>query len=219
MRSMESIDTSRAENSAAARWNACGPVGSTQCCWTARLPGGLDPHLVPMADDIGVPVILMSGHPDMMDRVPGVPRPCIQKPFSLTALLATIESVIAADEVGAPRKAASARPVSWLQRRDQRAGREWLGQEFLTGRRPLHPADEQHLEFRMQPPRLGGERDPVEARHRDVGDDHRYVRMPVQHLQPFLTVRAPIDVIAEILQHLGHGFADQRVIIDHQTNC
>ena len=33
----------------------------------------------------------MSGHPDMMDRVPGVSRPCIQKPFSLTALLATIE--------------------------------------------------------------------------------------------------------------------------------
>ena len=38
------------------------------------LPGGLDPHLVPMADDSGVPVILMSGHPDMMDRVPGVAR-------------------------------------------------------------------------------------------------------------------------------------------------
>ena len=50
------------------------------------LPGGLDPRLVPLADDVGVPVILMSGHPDMMDRVPGVERPCIQKPFSLTAL-------------------------------------------------------------------------------------------------------------------------------------
>ena len=73
------------------------------------LPGGLDPRLVPLADDVGVPVILMSGHPDMLDRVPGVERPCIQKPFSLTALLATIESVVPAeevvpaDEVGNPR--------------------------------------------------------------------------------------------------------------------
>ena len=60
------------------------------------LPGGLDPHLVPLADDSGVPVILMSGHPDMLERVPGAARPCIQKPFSLTALLATIESVVPA---------------------------------------------------------------------------------------------------------------------------
>src|ERR1700756_2923349 len=29
------------------------------------LPGGLDPNLVPLADEAGVPVILMSGHPDM----------------------------------------------------------------------------------------------------------------------------------------------------------
>jgi DNA-binding response OmpR family regulator len=64
---------------------------------------------VSLADDVGVPVILMSGHPDMMDRVPGVERPCIQKPFSLTALLATIESVVPvesvvpADDVGNPR--------------------------------------------------------------------------------------------------------------------
>lgn len=59
------------------------------------LPGGLDPALVPMADQSGVPVILMSGHPDMMDRVPGVGRPCIQKPFSLSTLLATIERALA----------------------------------------------------------------------------------------------------------------------------
>ena len=42
----------------------------------------------------GIPVILMSGHPDMMERVPGIARRCIQKPFSLTALLATIESAV-----------------------------------------------------------------------------------------------------------------------------
>jgi len=36
----------------------------------------------------------MSGYPDMMERVSGTKRPCIQKPFSLAALLATLESVI-----------------------------------------------------------------------------------------------------------------------------
>jgi DNA-binding response OmpR family regulator len=60
------------------------------------LPGGLDPKLVPLADEAGVPVILMSGHPDMQDRVPGRQRPCIQKPFSLNSLLATVASVIPA---------------------------------------------------------------------------------------------------------------------------
>jgi DNA-binding response OmpR family regulator len=85
--------TSRADSSAAAL--ECLRAGGIDAMLLdCTLPGGLDPHLVPMADDTGVPVILMSGHPDMMERVPGVPRPCIQKPFSLTALLATIESVI-----------------------------------------------------------------------------------------------------------------------------
>jgi DNA-binding response OmpR family regulator len=89
-------DTSRAETSAAAmeRLRAGGVDAMLLDC---TLPGGLDPHLVPLADDAGIPVILMSGHPDMQERVPGVLRPCIQKPFSLAALLATIESVISAD--------------------------------------------------------------------------------------------------------------------------
>ena len=56
------------------------------------LPGGLDPQLVPMADEAGVPVILMSGHPDMMERVPGAGRPFIQKPFSLSSLLKTFRA-------------------------------------------------------------------------------------------------------------------------------
>ena len=60
------------------------------------LPGGLDPHLVPMADQSGVPVILMSGHPDMMEGIPGAARPCILKPFSLTALLTTVQQAIEA---------------------------------------------------------------------------------------------------------------------------
>jgi DNA-binding NtrC family response regulator len=58
------------------------------------LPGGLDPRLLPMADRSGVPVILMSGHPDMVDRVAGARRPFILKPFTLSALLATIERVV-----------------------------------------------------------------------------------------------------------------------------
>jgi DNA-binding response OmpR family regulator len=90
-------ETSRAENSADAI-TALRAGGIDAMLLDCTLPGGLDPHLVPMADGQGVPVILMSGHPDMMERVPGMPRPCIQKPFSLTALLATIESVVRPDE-------------------------------------------------------------------------------------------------------------------------
>ena len=91
-------DTSRAETAAAAiDYLRAGGIDAMLLDCT--LPGGLDPHLVPMADNTGVPVILMSGHPDMMDRVPGVERPCIQKPFSLTALLMTIEAVIGSDEI------------------------------------------------------------------------------------------------------------------------
>ena len=64
-------DTSRAETAAAAM--ECLRAGGIDAMLLdCTLPGGLDPHLVPMADDLGVPVILMSGHPDMMDRVPGV---------------------------------------------------------------------------------------------------------------------------------------------------
>src|SRR5690349_13735852 len=88
-------DTARAETAAAAM--ECLRAGGIDAMLLdCTLPGGLDPQLVPLADDSGIPVILMSGHPDMLERVPGVPRPCIQKPFSLTALLATIESVMPA---------------------------------------------------------------------------------------------------------------------------
>jgi DNA-binding NtrC family response regulator len=55
------------------------------------LPGGLDPDLVPMADRSGVPVILMSGHPDMARSIPGAGA---DRPFNLTSLLKAIESVV-----------------------------------------------------------------------------------------------------------------------------
>jgi DNA-binding NtrC family response regulator len=89
-------DTSCAETSAAAI--GCLQAGGIDAMLLdCTLPGGLDPHLMPLADRSGVPVILMSGHPDMMRQVSDVPRPCILKPFSLTALLTAIESVISAD--------------------------------------------------------------------------------------------------------------------------
>lgn len=95
---MDALDglyhTSHAETAAAAiaRLRAGGIDAMLLDC---TLPGGLDPTLVPMADQSGVPVILMSGHPEMMERVAGAGRPCIQKPFSLTALLTTIERAVA----------------------------------------------------------------------------------------------------------------------------
>lgn len=89
-------DTQRAETSAAAI-ECLRAGGIAAMLLDCTLPGGLDPQLVPLADDSGVPVILMSGHPDMMERVPGAKRHCIQKPFSLAALLATLESVVPAN--------------------------------------------------------------------------------------------------------------------------
>jgi len=88
--------TSCAETAAAAleRLRAGGIDAMLLDC---TLPGGLDPHLVPTADESGVPVILMSGHPDMMERVPGSGRPFILKPFSLTSLLTTVQRVVKAN--------------------------------------------------------------------------------------------------------------------------
>jgi len=87
--------TSRAETAAAAL--ECLRAGGIDAMLLdCTLPGGLDPHLVPTADESGVPIILMSGHPEGADRVAGAGRPFILKPFSLTALLATIERVVPA---------------------------------------------------------------------------------------------------------------------------
>ncbi|MGA8196856.1 MAG: response regulator [Acetobacteraceae bacterium] len=85
--------TSHAETAAAAL--ECLRAGGIDAVLLdCTLPGGLDPHLVPMADDAGVPIILMSGHPDMMESVPGSGRPFILKPFSLTSLLTTVQRAI-----------------------------------------------------------------------------------------------------------------------------
>src|ERR1700722_17250008 len=73
-------DTSCAETAAAAL-ERMGGGGLNTMFLVCTLPGGLYPHPLPMADESGVPVILMSGHPDMMERVPGSGRPFILKPF------------------------------------------------------------------------------------------------------------------------------------------
>jgi DNA-binding response OmpR family regulator len=88
--------TSCAETAAAAleRLRAGGIDAMLLDC---TLPGGLDPNLVPMADQSGVPVILMSGHPETMERVPGAGRPFILKPFSLNSLLTTVQRAVQAN--------------------------------------------------------------------------------------------------------------------------
>jgi len=50
------------------------------------LPGGLGDELIPAADGAGIPIILMSGNPEMAERVGGN-RPFVLKPFALSALM------------------------------------------------------------------------------------------------------------------------------------
>jgi DNA-binding NtrC family response regulator len=58
------------------------------------LPGGMDVRLLPLADEAGIPVILMSGDPARVKIQADQPRPFVQKPFTLSALLNTVEQVI-----------------------------------------------------------------------------------------------------------------------------
>ena len=58
------------------------------------LPDGVDPALLAEADAAGVAVVVMSGHPDMAERVAGAKRPFLLKPFLLDVLLTTVERVL-----------------------------------------------------------------------------------------------------------------------------
>jgi DNA-binding NtrC family response regulator len=60
------------------------------------LPGGMDARLLPLADEAGVPVILMSGDPARVKAQADQLRPFVQKPFSLSSLLDTVEQAILA---------------------------------------------------------------------------------------------------------------------------
>lgn len=60
------------------------------------LPGGVDADLIPAADRAGTAVILMSGDPSRMATLSDQPRPFVLKPFTLTGLLDTVETVLGA---------------------------------------------------------------------------------------------------------------------------
>jgi DNA-binding response OmpR family regulator len=60
------------------------------------LPGGLDPALLPTADRLGAPVILMSGDHTRIEGVSGQPRPFVLKPFTLNSLIETVDQVLRA---------------------------------------------------------------------------------------------------------------------------
>jgi DNA-binding response OmpR family regulator len=89
----DSYETSLVETSAAAM-ERLGRGGIDLMLLDCTLPGGLDLALIPKADGAGVPVILMSGDPARMERLVDQPRPFVTKPFTLTALLATVERVM-----------------------------------------------------------------------------------------------------------------------------
>jgi DNA-binding NtrC family response regulator len=59
------------------------------------LPGGVDAELIPEADRAGTAVILMSGDPGRVAKLSDLPRPFVLKPFTLTGLLDTVETVLA----------------------------------------------------------------------------------------------------------------------------
>ena len=60
------------------------------------LPGGVDVNLIPQADQAGTAVVLMSGDPARMAKLTEQPRPFVLKPFTLSGLLETVETVLAA---------------------------------------------------------------------------------------------------------------------------
>jgi DNA-binding NtrC family response regulator len=56
------------------------------------LPGGGTSRLLEVADERGVPVILISGSSQELERI-GCSRPSLQKPFSADDMIALIRSV------------------------------------------------------------------------------------------------------------------------------
>ena len=58
------------------------------------LPDGVDPALLAEAEAAGVAVVVMSGHPEVAERVAGQKRPVLLKPFQLDALLATVQRAL-----------------------------------------------------------------------------------------------------------------------------
>jgi DNA-binding response OmpR family regulator len=85
--------TSLVETSAAAlRLLAAG--GIDLMLLDCTLPDGVDPALIPVADRMGLAVVLMSGDPQRMEGLTTQPRPFILKPFTLGDLAASVERAI-----------------------------------------------------------------------------------------------------------------------------
>lgn len=58
------------------------------------LPDGVHANLIPSADRSGVPIVLMSGDPQRIEKLCAEVRPCIVKPFTLTGLLDVVQREI-----------------------------------------------------------------------------------------------------------------------------
>jgi len=57
------------------------------------LPGGGYAEAIARCDELGIPAVLMSGDPDRLAHLETGPRPFLAKPFSIDALLETVESL------------------------------------------------------------------------------------------------------------------------------
>lgn len=56
------------------------------------LPGGITPELLPMAEQAGAAVVLMSGDPSRGEALSERPRAFLRKPFTISGLLGAVAS-------------------------------------------------------------------------------------------------------------------------------
>jgi DNA-binding NtrC family response regulator len=93
--------TSLVETSAAAL-DALAAGGIDLVLLDCTLPDGIHPTLIPAADSLRLPVVLMSGDPQRMESLTSQPRPFILKPFTLADLIAAV-----AREIGRAARASA----------------------------------------------------------------------------------------------------------------
>ncbi|HUB47743.1 MAG TPA: response regulator [Acetobacteraceae bacterium] len=93
--------TSLVETSAAAL-DALAAGGIDLVLLDCTLPDGIHPTLIPAADRLRLPVVLMSGDPQRMESLTSQPRPFILKPFTLADLIAAV-----AREIGRAARASA----------------------------------------------------------------------------------------------------------------
>ena len=210
-------DTSRAETSAAAmeclqgRRDRCDAAG-LHVAGRARSAPGADGRRLRRA-----------GHPDVGPSRhdgsgAGLSRPCIQKPFSLTRCCDHRERIASVSTAGARngrhrhRRADVAAP-----RRALVPGKGFARNSSLAGGR-CRPLTNSTL-------RPGCS---CRAREANAMPSRRGIAMSVtmtemsgmlpQHLQALDAVRRLVDMIAQVLQHPGHCFAGQCIVIHHHAD-